>query len=837
MQAVPLCKRSIARDLATQRQGRASCVQRSHCFVSAPNLPRASAPLFLRASMLIAGARSARRRHGGRCLKRRAGRAAKADKRKLDDQILKQVFDDLDVESTGFIDQNDIPKAVESLEKFTGMSFDENSVQEVFYSYGDCTREVWLQQASIRVGTSFQSSLLESFDKFDTDGDGIIDENEFAEAFGIVRTRHNNVIKLGDTELSALWAKFDVNSEGRISRSEYLKVAKAAQKEEIQDTLNEIFDFVDRDEDGVITSKEVAQGLQSLELKSGFKFTPEDQNLMVKLFRTVSRGEWIKGAKRLQRSSKARFSIIQPGIFQGFAGLYKECLAGLTVAIVVLPSAIAYGNATGLGAASGVYCAMFLGFFAALCGSTPTLISGPAGSLVLPTAAVVLNFKDPIIVASIVVMAGALQTLFGVLKLGGALSYVPAIVISGFVSGLGALIICVQVPILLGFAPQGSVLASLGALPGLIAGANLAPAAIGLGTLGMLLGWPKSWLPKIPKSLLALVVSAAVAAILRTFFGASIPLLGAIPRGLPHLVRPVFALPMFPAMFKAAFVLAVVGMIDTLLTSLIVDNISSSFHDPNREMVGQGLGNTLSGLFGGLPGAGNTAPTLVNISEGSGSPASGMFHAVVMVAILLGLGPLAGYLPLPALAAILIQSGIGLIDWKILRLFSTGKLLIEDFVMFTTTAMGTMFVDLFLAVAAGSTIAAWDFVSKMRRLQFTTYRPQITETGDATVCRLAGPLTFAIANPMLRNLMPQLAGKDVVEMDFSKVTLLGYSAVMALEQLLEKIIAQGGRVSAYGLKKSTTGCKYLEQSSIPGMIWNESVHGDRPDYSRQRGFN
>lgn len=780
--------------------------------------------------MLIAGARLARRKHGGQCLKRRAGRA-KADKRKLDDAILKQVFSDIDAENTGFIDQNDIPKAVAALEKLEGVKFAEESVQEVFYSYGDISREVWLQQASIRVGTNFQSSLLESFDKFDTDGDGIIDESEFADAFGIVRTRHNNIIKLGDSELSALWAKFDVDSKGRISRGEYLKVAKAAQKQEIQDTLNEIFDFVDQDEDGVITAKEVAQGLQSLELRSGLKFTPEEQSLMVKLFRSVSRGEWIKGARRLERSSAAEFSLIEPKIFQGFAGLYRELLSGLTVAIVVLPSAIAYGNATGLGAASGVYCAIFLGFFAALMGSTPTLISGPAGSLVLPTAAVVLNFKDPVIVASIVLMAGTLQTLFGFLKLGGALSYVPAIVISGFVSGLGALIICVQVPILLGFAPQGSVLASLGALPRLIAGANPAPAAIGLGTLVMLLGWPKSWLPKIPKSLLALVLSAGAAAILSTCFGASVPLLGAIPKGLPHLVRPEFSLPMLPAMLKAAFVLAVVGMIDTLLTSLIVDNMTSSFHDPNREMIGQGLGNSLSGLFGGLPGAGNTAPTLVNLREGSRSPASGMFHAVIMLAILLGLGPLAEYLPLPALAAILIQSGIGLIDWKILRLFSTGKLLVEDFIMFTSTAMGTMFVDLFLAVAAGSTIAAWDFVSKMRRLQFTTYRPQIVEIGEATVCKLAGPLTFAIANPMLRNLMPQLAGKAAVELDFSKVTLLGYSAVMALEQLSEKIIAQGGRVAAYGLKKSTTGCRYLEQSSIPEMIWNASVHADRADVS------
>eukprot|EP00931_Biecheleriopsis_adriatica_P030578 TRINITY_DN18019_c0_g1_i1.p1 TRINITY_DN18019_c0_g1~~TRINITY_DN18019_c0_g1_i1.p1 ORF type:complete len:842 (-),score=142.34 TRINITY_DN18019_c0_g1_i1:143-2668(-) len=758
----------------------------------------------------------------------------------ITDDKLKQIFDDLSEGSGGYIDRDDLPKAIEAVTVASGVKFSHSAVQEVFYSFGDVSREIWLKRASARVGTSFRASLLESFDKFDTDGSGTLNKSEFAAAFGVVRTRHNNMLQLDEASISALWANYDLDGDGQLTRSEYLKVAESARKSELEETLNEIFDFVDADNNGKITAAEVGMAWQSVEEKCGLRLSQDDKAIMKRIFRTVSRGEWIGGVKRLvrlkqqsKRSWMARMSLIDPNIFSGLKSVSTELLAGLTVAMIVLPSAIAYGNATGLGAASGIYSAVFLGFFAALCGSTPILISGPAGSLVLPTAAVVLRFHDPYVVGAIVCTAGLLQIACGALKLGGALSFVPGIVISAFVTGLGALIVCMQLPVLLGFAAKATVFSSLGALPYCVTHANAYATVLGLGTLGVLLKWPRSWLPKIPKSLLALVLSAAGAAAF-TSMGISIPLLGAIPRGLPRLIQPSLSLAMLPVIVKAASVLAVVGIIDTLLTSLIADNMMSTFHDPNRELVGQGLGNALSGAFGGLPGAGNTVPTLVNIEQGSRSPVSGMFHAVVMLAMLLGLGPLAGYLPLSALAAVLINSGIGLIDWKILRQLWKRNLRLEDLITFIVTAGGTMFFDLFFAVAAGSTIAAWYFVAKMRRLQFTTYSPQIVETGETTLCKLQGPLTFAIAEPMLRSLMPQLAGKPKVEFDLSGVTLLGCSAVMALDQLAAKIVERGGELKVYGLKKTTEGWIYVENSSLPELALNGSPY-DIKD-SERKGF-
>eukprot|EP00930_Biecheleria_cincta_P038959 TRINITY_DN26785_c0_g1_i1.p1 TRINITY_DN26785_c0_g1~~TRINITY_DN26785_c0_g1_i1.p1 ORF type:complete len:841 (-),score=84.92 TRINITY_DN26785_c0_g1_i1:26-2548(-) len=759
----------------------------------------------------------------------RSSRRALRRPHSSDREVTKQIFRDVDEDKTGFIDRKDLPKAVAALEEAWGVKFDPTSVQEIFYAFADVNREKWLGEAGLRLGRRFRASLLESFDKMDVDGTGVIGLAEFSKAFGFVKSRHRFTVSLDDNDISSVFSKFDVDGDGLVSRSEYLAVGVSAHNKATDTLLNELFDQVDADGNGILTAQEVKAALKTLDFSPDFK-TDEVAAAMVRIFRSVSLAEWLKGACVLKEiQCGPRINLIRPGAFQGFAGISKEFLAGLTVAFVALPKAIAYGSASGLGAASGLYCSIFLGIAAALFGGTSTLISGPAPPLVLPVAALVLNFRDPCLVAATIVLSGLFQIVFGMLRLGSAMRFVPAIVISAFMTGVGSLIIALQTPILLGYKAQGGAIASLCALPTLITQANPAAMAIGLGTIAVLYKFPDAAIGsfKIPRPLMALVLSSVAAATIVPALGLSVPLLGAIPRGLPHLIMPTLTLRSLPIVVKGAAVLAFIGMIDTLLTSLIADNLTSTFHDSNRELVGQGIGNALSGMFGGIPGSGNTTPTLVNIRAGSRSPVSGMIQGLTILGIILGLGPLAAYLPMPALAGILIQSGLGVIDWRTLSKLFRRHLTLEDLIVFSVTLVGTIFYDLIMAVVAGSTVAAWVFVVKMSRLQFSTYRPEIVEIEDGLICRLRGPLTFAVASPLLRMLLPQLVGKTRVQLDLHSVRLVGSAAVVALEQIADKVVEHGGTLLVYGLRKSVNGHRLLAHSRLAQLACNETVYDKR----------
>lgn len=746
-----------------------------------------------------------------------------------DREVMKQIFRDVDEDRTGFIDKRDLPKVVAALEQTWRVKFDPTSVQEVFYAFADINREKWLREAGRRLGRRFRASLVESFDKMDILGAGVIGLAEFSKAFGFVKSRHRFTVSLADEDISSVFSKFDVDGDGLVSRSEYLAVGALAHNDATHYMLNDVFDMLDVDGNGILTAQEVKAGLKTLEFNSDFE-ADEVAAAMIRIFRSVSLAEWLKGVRLLSEiQGGGRFKLIRPGAFQGFAGISKEFLAGVTVAFVALPKAIAYGSASGLGAASGLYCSIFLGIAAALFGGTSTLISGPAPPLVLPVAALLLNLKDPSLVAATIVLSGLFQILFGVLRLGSAMRFVPAMVISAFMTGVGSLIVALQTPVLLGHKAQGGAIASLAALPALIMKANPAASVIGLGTIAMLYKCPDVAFGsfKVPRPLIALVSSSVAAVTIVPALGLSVPLLGAIPPGLPHLIIPALTLRSLPIVVKGAAVLAFIGMIDTLLTSLIADNLTSTFHDSNRELVGQGIGNAFSGMFGGTPGSGNTTPTIVNIRAGSRSPVSGIVKSFAILGIILGLGPLAAYLPMPALAGILIQSGLNVIDWRVLGQLCRRHLDLEDFIVFSVTLVGTVFYDLILAVVAGSTVAAWVFVVKMSRLQFSTYRPEIVEIEDGLICRLKGPLTFAVASPLLRMLLPQLVGKARVELDLHSVRLVGSAAVVALEQIADKVVEHGGTLFVYGLRKSANGHYLLANSRLVQLACNQSLYNKR----------
>ena len=315
-----------------------------------------------------------------------------------------------------------------------------------------------------------------------------------------------------------------------------------------------------------------------------------------------------------------------------------DVFGGLTAGVVALPLALAFGVASGAGAAAGLYGAIALGLVAAVFGGTRPQVSGPTGPMTVVTASAVALFGgDLAAVAVVVLLAGALQIVYGLAGIGGMIRFIPYPVISGFMNGIGVIIILLQLPVLFGAAAAGSPMAAVAALPAAVMGADWASLGLGLATLAVVFLTPGRISRVLPSPLIALLGLSCAAA----WLGLDVPTIGSIPSGLPELHLPALDMGRLPGMVGLAISLSLLGAIDTLLTSIVADSMTRERHDPRRELVGQGLGNMAAGLVGGLPGAGATMRTVVSIKAGGRSRLSGVVHAVFLLAVAAGLGPLA----------------------------------------------------------------------------------------------------------------------------------------------------------------------------------------------------
>src|SRR5690606_24176387 len=272
------------------------------------------------------------------------------------------------------------------------------------------------------------------------------------------------------------------------------------------------------------------------------------------------------------------------------SNLRGDVLGGITAGIVALPLALALGVASGMGAIAGLYGAIFVGFFAALFGGTPSQISGPTGPMVVVIAGIVASAPDrPELVLAAVVLAGLFQIVFGLMRFGEYIRLVPYPVISGFMSGIGAIIIILQVGRLIGGEPPGDTLSALVYVPHAIPEIDLSAVAVGALTLAVVFYWPKELGRYLPAPLAALILATLAGLVLRP------PVLGDIPSGIPSLHLPVFDPGAALLVLEAGLILAVLGAIDSLLTSLVADSVTRTRHESNRELIGQGIGNTVAG--------------------------------------------------------------------------------------------------------------------------------------------------------------------------------------------------------------------------------------------------
>lgn len=501
-----------------------------------------------------------------------------------------------------------------------------------------------------------------------------------------------------------------------------------------------------------------------------------------------------------------------------FSNIRGDLMGGITAGVVALPLSLAFGEQTELGAIAGLYSAIALGFLAIIFGGTSTQISGPTAPMTVVSAVVITKTIDfaggfeaalPMIFATFF-LSGLLQVLFGVIRLGKYIRYIPYPVVSGFMSGIGVIIIIAQIFPFFGIAsPQGGALGTLSSLQLIPEQLNIY--SVGLAFLTILIIY---FFPRLSKKFPATLAALIFISLLAFLFlpeGAFLKInsKGPIPEGLPKLqlgIVDIFSnFSYLTVILEYAITLAALGSIDSLLTSVVADNMTKTRHDSNKELIGQGIGNMGAAFIGGLPGAGATMRTVININSGGRFKLSGVIAALFLLAVLLGLGPMVGHIPNAVLAGILITVGIGIIDYKGLKhLFSIPR---SDAVVFLLVLLLTVFVDLLVAVGAGMVLASLLFMKNISDVidqrskvaPMREFSPEITwddekelieHLGDKVLIKhLDGPMFFGFA-AKFQEMELHTKGIKAVVIRMDKVPYVDQSGLYAMEDVILSLYEQ-----------------------------------------------
>jgi sulfate permease, SulP family len=478
-----------------------------------------------------------------------------------------------------------------------------------------------------------------------------------------------------------------------------------------------------------------------------------------------------------------------------------DLTAGVTVGLVALPLAMAFSIASGLTPQAGIYCAIVTGFLISALGGSKTQIGGPTGAFVVVIAGIVaVHGIDGLFMCT--VMAGILLIIMGVTGLGTGVKFIPRPVVIGFTNGIAVLIASTQVKDFFGLHLEkvpGVFWLRMEALAANFHTFSLEATALAVFTLLTLIVC-RSLSPRIPGPIVALLLGTLAVYFVKLPVATIGTRFGGIPSGLPHLVIPKFRADLIHGLLGPAFTVAMLGAIESLMSAVVSDRMSNDHHNPNVELIGQGVANIFSPMFGGLPATGAIARTATNIRSGAQSPVAGMIHALTLLCILLFAAPLVSYVPMAALAGILMIVSYNMGEWR--EIPQLLKLTKTDISIWLVTFALTVFADLTVAVEAGMILAALLFIS---RVAATTTVSQVTdeyvEDGRmhilqdkdipyyATIFRIHGPFLFGATDKIsvvtadLHTLPP------VVILRLRNMTALDATGLFAIEEIAKTLHA------------------------------------------------
>ncbi len=525
---------------------------------------------------------------------------------------------------------------------------------------------------------------------------------------------------------------------------------------------------------------------------------------------------------------------------------------GISAGIIAIPLALAFGTQSGLGPVAGLYGAISLGIFASAFGGTPTQISGPTGPMVVVAAMVIGNSIEkfggleaalPNIIFTFF-LAGVFQFLFGIIKIGKYIRYIPYTVVSGFMTGIGIIIILLQVFPLMGKESPKDIVSICTHISEAFQNFKPEVAVLGIATISIIYLFPKIT-RSVPNILVALI-SVSVVAI---WTDLDVPVVGQVPNQLPELKLSLladFSLLDLKDVYLPALTLALLGSIDSLLTSVIADNVTKIRHDSDKELKGQGIGNMLSALIGGIPGAGTTMSTLVNTNSGARTRLSGLVHGISLIIVLLIAGEFVEKIPVPVLAGILITVGVGIIDYKGLKNLKNWPKA-EAIVMLIVLFL-TVFVDLIEAVGIGLFCSLFIFMKKMgdmvenqaeilplsEKLKSLEKHPQLL--ANAQVCltdnlrkeilvkKFQGPLFFGVATT-LQDLAKQVKNIRVVILKMNEVPYIDQTGLYALEEMVMELKTRKIAVLISGLREQPNDM-LRKIDLIPSLVKEKFTFGN-----------
>lgn len=492
--------------------------------------------------------------------------------------------------------------------------------------------------------------------------------------------------------------------------------------------------------------------------------------------------------------------------FAGYtwARAQQDLLAGITVGVVALPLALAFGVSSGAGAASGLYTAIVAGFLAALLGGSRYQISGPTGAMTVVLLPIVAQYGlDKILLVGF--MAGLILLALSLMKVGRLIYLIPYPVVTGFTNGIALIIFLQQIPAFLGVKNPGGdhiLPNTLEAIQQFAAQPSLLSPALGLLTITTILLWSR-WIRRIPGSLIGLLL----ATVLAVLAGLEVSRIGQIPQSLPRPQLPSFSLADLGLLFSPALAVALLAAIESLLSAVVADGMTiREKHDPDREIFGQAIANLAAPLFGGVAATGAIARTAVNVRSGGQTRLAGMVHALFLAVVVLALGPLAAHIPLTALAAILMVTAVRMVEWEAVR--AIWRSTRSDLATLLITMGITVTFDLVLAIEVGLAVAGVLFIQRMARSMSVEPMELPSQSGidhsllreRVLAFRVDGPLFFAVAGEFLQSL-DQVANIDAVILRLRRVRVIDASGAQALLSLKEALERKGIAFMLSGLQE------------------------------------